>query len=111
MQTELKKRCDNCKFFMTQDDGYSNYTVENTIVNCLKNNNPYFPCSESYSWEREDSPDYEQLQVAETCLFYKEDTEEQGLRFDVDNEITIDGCTDEEIKRAYNEWNFAAESN
>ena len=108
MENELKRRCNNCKFFMTQDDGYSNYTVEDTTVYCLKNNNPNFPCPESYSWERENAKDYEQLRVAETCEFYKEDTDGHSLRFDVDGEVTIDDCQDEEIKRAYNEWNAAA---
>jgi hypothetical protein len=108
METELKRRCNNCKFFMTQDDGYSSYTVSNTTVYCLKDKNEYFPCEESYSWEREDSPDYKQLQVAETCQFYKEDTNGQSLRFDVDEDVTINDCKDEEIKQAYNEWDVAA---
>ena len=66
---------------MTQDQRYSNYTVLETIVNCLKNKNQYFPCEESYSWERQDSEDYEQLQVAENCDKYKEG---DGIQFDVD---------------------------
>jgi len=88
---------------MTHDYGYSNYTVLETEVDCLKNNNSYFPCEESYSWRLENSPDYKQLQVAENCQYYKEG---EGIYFDVDGYTTIDDYKDDlELIDAYNEWN------
>ena len=98
------KRCNNCKFFMTQDEGYSNYTVLETIVNCLKRKNQYFPCEESYSWLSQDSEDYKQLQVAENCEEYKECHGIQ-IQFDVEGEATIDDYSDDnELVDAYNKW-------
>ena len=35
--------CDNCKYCILEDTGYSNYTVEGTTVSCLLNHNPNFP--------------------------------------------------------------------
>lgn len=86
---------------MTQDEGYSNYTVLDTVVHCVKNSNQYFPCSESYSWLKPDSPDYEQLKVAENC---KDFSEGEGMQFDVDGEITIDDCKDQDLKQAIEEY-------
>ena len=95
-----KRRCNNCKFFMTEDHGYSNYTVEETTVHCLKKANQYFPAEESYSWEIPGAPDYPQLAVAATCSHYKEG---EGMVFDVDGEVTIDDyANDAELVEAYN---------
>jgi len=96
------RRCNNCLFFMTQDEGYSDYTIEITVVHCLKNNNSYFPIGESYSWEREDSPDYIQLQIAETCEYYKEG---EGLVLSVDDpESDVAECGNAELIKAYNAY-------
>ena len=85
---------------MTEDFGYSNYTVEETIVHCLKKANQYFPTEESYSWERRGAPDYPQLAVAATCPHYKEG---EGMAFDVDGDVTIDDyANDAELVEAYN---------
>lgn len=98
-----KKRCNNCKFFMTQDTGYSNYTVMETTVDCIKKANQYFPCDESYSWEYEPKKEFKELQVAENCSHYKKG---EGIHFDVDGEITIeDYKNDTELVEAYNKFN------
>lgn len=40
-------RCYNCKFWAIQDSGYSNYTVTETTVHCMKKH--FEPVEESYS--------------------------------------------------------------
>ncbi len=100
----MGNRCNNCKFFMTVDSGYSNYTVTDTTVHCLKNANKYFPCEESYSWEKPDSPDYKQLRVAENCSHYAEG---DGIHFDVDGDETEKDCNDQEVLQAYSDYNNA----
>ena len=37
------KSCISCKFLIARDDGYSNWTVENTDAHCLLNKNPALP--------------------------------------------------------------------
>lgn len=48
-----KVKCSDCVFFATQDSGYSNWTVEETMCGCLKNKNPALPALQSYRWETE----------------------------------------------------------
>jgi len=63
--TNDKRRCYNCKFYYRHDRGYSNYTVEDTEVNCLLRKNPHLDdTSEGYSWETDD---HEFMRVAEGC--------------------------------------------
>lgn len=42
--------CIGCKFLYKEDSGYSNYTVEETTVNCAIRRNPNLPSSEPYDW-------------------------------------------------------------
>lgn len=82
-------RCYNCKFYCQQDEGYSNYTVENVTISCLKNH--FQPVEESYSWERNmEHPenDHEFFKQAENCGNYK--YSDKSTWFDVDGEITIE---------------------
>lgn len=85
-----KRRCYNCRFFETHDYGYSNYTVTETVVDCLKDKNKAFPCKESYSWipEQSTTADHPIVSFAEKCDSY--DYNGYGVHFDVDGEITID---------------------
>ena len=85
------KSCADCKFFMTYDSGYSNYTVMETTACCLKNLNPHLPAEESYSWRRSKEVP-RQLQVAETCPAYKEG---EGAWFDVDGDVTVEDFKDD----------------
>lgn len=75
-----KRRCYNCKFYMRQDRGYSNYTVEETEGFCLKGLNVYLPANEGYSHESNDHP---VMKVAESCDAFEAGV---GLHFDVDRE-------------------------
>lgn len=68
----MDRLCDKCKFFMTEDSGYSNYTVLETEIHCLKNNNSFFPTEESYTWLDHKKPIPDALKVAENCDYFKE---------------------------------------
>lgn len=83
----MEKRCYNCKFFASQDTGYSNYTVEGTEIYCLKNH--FQATEESYSWgDREDSTkDHEFFKQAEKCPDFLQEAGIQA-KFDVDREVT-----------------------
>lgn len=126
LDKDKKHKCFNCKFYMTQDYGYSNYTVEGTDHHCLKQCNPFmdnavFTCvrdAEARQKEinstpfnahiknkkKEDvlSPFLRMCEHAEKCLEYKEDKNGQALQFDVDGEITIKDCNDQDIIDAWN---------
>ncbi len=40
--------CTDCKFCILRDNGYSNYTVEGTDIECLLDMNPAFPADHFY---------------------------------------------------------------
>ena len=44
-------KCTDCRYCILKDYGYSNYTVEGTTVDCLKNKNPDFPKDRFYGKE------------------------------------------------------------
>lgn len=83
------KRCPNCKFFATEDQGYSNYTVTETEVHCIKKH--FDPIEESYSWAKEEPAFFKQ---AETCPDFKQETGVQ-IALDVDGEVTIEDFKDD----------------
>lgn len=51
--------CARCKFLYLHDSGYSNYTVENTSVNCALERNPHLEVSPDmpYDWNYGDGED------------------------------------------------------
>lgn len=67
--TNQKRRCYNCKFYYRHDDGYSNYTVMETKVDCLHGKNPNLPTDEGYDWETDD---HAFMRVAEACDGFSE---------------------------------------
>lgn len=79
------KTCDQCKFCVLKDEGYSNYTVENTSVNCAESKHPDAPFDRFYGED-------ERLQFAETCSSF---IAGDAVELDVDGE-TWQGLTDEE---------------
>lgn len=84
------RKCTDCKFLVLTDEGYSNWTVENTTATCLHNNNPGFPCDNYYGEVHEHS-------FAEKCeLFSAGDP----VHFDVDREEGKDSnyATDPTVK-------------
>ena len=78
--TNDKRRCYNCRWALRQDTGYSNYTVLETEIHCLKNLSPYFPVNEGYGAESED---HKFMRVAELCNAYERG---EPLYFDCDLE-------------------------
>jgi hypothetical protein len=63
-------------FCVLTDEGYSNWTVENTIATCLQNANPHFPSDRFYG----KSPE---LLFAEQCPHF---IEGDPVKIDVDRE-------------------------
>ena len=58
-------KCNECKFCVLEDYGYSNYTVEGTNANCLLDLNPDFPTDNWYG-------DAEAHDFANVCPRFKE---------------------------------------
>lgn len=46
------KGCEECVFLLREDVGYSNWTVEDTVLYCLKDLNPKLPTEEPYPVEK-----------------------------------------------------------
>lgn len=87
-----KRRCGDCKFYYRQDYGYSNYTVEETVGDCLKGLNPNLPAEEGYSWENKD---HEFMRVAEQCAGYSNgdpleiDCDQENMPWDCPADRTV----------------------
>ena len=77
--SNVKKRCANCRWLLRQDEGYSNWTVMDTVWHCLLGANPHFPVSEP--WRDEDT--FDPNLFAETC---KDHEFGEGVSLDVDRE-------------------------
>jgi hypothetical protein len=96
-----EKICPNCKFFATQDSdsGYSNWSVTETEVHCMKKH--FEPIEESYSWHKH-PPKF--FKLAESCIDYREESGTQ-LTLDVDGETTIeDFKSDDDVYQAAIEY-------
>lgn len=74
----MKVNCTECVFYVRVDEGYSNYTVEETMVGCLRGANPNLPSEESYPWETKKSD-----KVNIECGLFRAG---EGPHFDVDRE-------------------------
>jgi hypothetical protein len=85
----MAKSCSTCVFSLLQDHGYSNWTVEGTVISCYYDLNPGFPTDRFYDLAVE-------LKYAEQCEKYKEGA---PARFDVDGENTIEEITEDETLR------------
>ena len=73
-----KEGCTKCLYFATQDYGYSNYTVEETLADCLLNKSKQMPCTFSYWGEAE--------KELNPCEAFEEAKENEQIRLDVDHE-------------------------
>lgn len=69
-------KCDDCKFCVLEDYGYSNYTVEGTNADCILEMNPWFP--DDHRWGESDS-----MAFANVCPRFKEGG---AIEIDVDRE-------------------------
>jgi len=92
----MGKKCDKCRYFLCEDEGYSNYTVEGWTAHCLLGLNPGFP---SDRWYGEDS----NLGFAEQCSSYTEGEhttlDVERLQGDAENY-----SEDPEIKTLLRKW-------
>jgi hypothetical protein len=83
----MTKKCDNCRFCILEDHGYSNYTVEGTYVYCAKKLHP----EDGFDrWFGEDK----RLEFAEKC---PEFTSGAPVSLDVDGENELDASEREVV--------------
>lgn len=82
-------KCDECKWCLLEDYGYSNYTTEGTYVHCLKNLHPE---SGFDRWYGEDA----RLNFAENC---GEFFAGEAVSVDVDREAL--GRYEDKLSTAY----------
>ena len=73
----LQKTCNNCRFSVLEDNGYSNWTVEGTDVSCLLNLNDKLPCDNFYGADPI-------LKFAETCPSFQAGNQ---IHIDVEHEV------------------------
>lgn len=94
----MSMKCYNCKYFAQQDSGYSNWTVMECFLTCLKGK--YKDIEDSYP--REEAQFFKQFN---NCEHFK--PAEMYLSFDVDGETTIeDFKEDEEVYNLLKENGF-----
>jgi len=74
---ENLRRCNKCAWLLLKDEGYSNYTVEETGVYCLLSLHPLLPGTTSY---KNDDDAYDQAEKCESFLLG------EPLRVDVEME-------------------------
>lgn len=97
-----KKSCMECKYRLSEDFGYSNYTVEGTTFNCLKKAHPEMPFDEFYGEDK-------RLAYAEQCGSFAAGT---GVYIDCDREdlknyddkLSSAYTTDPEIAALLDAW-------
>lgn len=95
-------KCTECKYYVEEDYGYSNYTVEGTTVDCLLGLNPKLP--EDRFWDEEPA-----LKYAEECERF---VVGDGVYIDCDREdlanyddpLSSTYTDDPEIKALLDKW-------
>jgi len=100
-----QKKCDECRWALLEDYGYSNYTTEGTYVHCLKNLHP------ESGWDRFYGED-KRLSFAETCAGFERG---EPVQIDVDREelkkyedpLSSAYTTDQEVAKLLDEWERA----
>lgn len=53
----MSKSCIGCKFLYCQDFGYSNWTVEESMIDCAKDMNENLPDDEPCDWNHKEDAD------------------------------------------------------
>jgi len=90
----MNKVCDECRFCLLEDHGYSNWTVEGTLVFCLKG---LHPKTDGFDrWYGEDR----NLKFAGQCAYFESG---EPVELDVDREkISFDDAeAGKELSSAY----------
>jgi len=83
--------CVGCKFLCRYDLGYSNYTVTDTEVVCVKGKNPNLPADEPYPWMQGETDMWPKTNESRCTQFSAGD----HAHFDVDGETTIEDYRDD----------------
>ena len=79
--------CARCKFLYLHDSGYSNWTVENTSVECALDRNPHLlrgPTELPYDWRYGEGRDNWPVTKDSRCERY--DAADEHIHLDVDGE-------------------------
>lgn len=94
--------CAGCKFLLYEDEGYSNWTVENTNIDCAIERNPNLPQSTPYDWKFDsDGKDNWSATNTSRCERYEYLGSGNQAHFDVDREHKlIDQGVDAEVHDA-----------
>jgi hypothetical protein len=83
-------KCNECKWCVLEDYGYSNYTVEGTNAECLLDMNPAFPVDMGWGLT-------EEIDFANVCPRFKEGAPIE-VDVDHDNGHLINYAYDGEVK-------------
>jgi hypothetical protein len=94
----MSKSCVGCAFLYTEDQGYSNYTVEDTDVCCAADANPNLPASEPLDWNMKADADNWPATNQSRCQRYEEG---EMLRLDVEADDDEIAERDALIARAF----------
>jgi hypothetical protein len=86
------KTCNECRFAIFEDFGYSNWTVEGTYMNCAKYKHPDAPFDRFYGTD-------ERLNFAEKC-----DSFEKGDSIDMDVDREHESDLTPEQNLVYELW-------
>lgn len=88
--------CDNCKYRILLDNGYSNWTVEGTDIDCAKSLNPHFPMDRYYG-------EIKECKFGDTCKDFEDG--DCIAHFDVDGEVQVEkDDIDVDQWKAYQKW-------
>lgn len=89
------RTCEDCKFCILEDTGYSNYTVEGTDFNCAKKLHPDGVFDRFYGEE-------DKMKFAQKCSEF-----EKGNKIEIDVEGENIGNFTPEQKQIYDAWRKA----
>jgi len=84
--------CLGCKYLFSIDIGYSNYTVEDTEIDCALDKNANLPASVPYDWNENADYDNWKATNASRCDMYAKG---DRISFDVDGEVDLSKATDD----------------
>lgn len=85
--------CVGCKYLYSVGVGYSNYTWEETEVNCLLDENIHLPKDEPYDWTKDVDNDNWPATMCGRCVHYKVGP---YIELDIDGENGPADFTDDE---------------
>lgn len=106
MADEAKRSCENCKWALGDDYGYSNYTTEGTYFHCLKKLHPEDGFDMFYGEDK-------RLDFAQECSGFQEggmitlDCDRDDVKGEDHNDFSA-YSSDPEVAEAISRWNRGA---